>query len=98
MQIQTERTGATLRTGAESYRLGPGSAVRIGYQFVIAQRGMMRFERDVDLDAFDGTEAEEIASAPGNVPGRVNSVREALGENLVLGSISNAASVDFELN
>ena len=98
MQIQTERTGATLRTGAESYRLGPGSAVRIGYQFVIAQRGMMRFERDVDLDAFDGTEAEEIASAPGNVPGRVNSVREALGENLVLGSGFNAASVDFVLN
>lgn len=98
MQIQTERTGATLRTGAESYRLGPGSAVRIGYQFVIEQRGMMRFERDVDLDAFDGTEAEKIASAPGNVPGRVNSVREALGENLVLGSISNAASVDFVLN
>ncbi len=98
MQIQTERTGATLRTGAESYRLGPGSAVRIGYQFVIAQRGMMRFERDVDLDAFDGTEAEEIASAPGNVPGRVNSVREALGENLVLGSGFNPASVDFVLN
>jgi hypothetical protein len=98
MQIQTERTGATLRTGAESYRLGPGSAVRIGYQFVIAQRGMMRFERDVDLDAFDGAKAEEIASAPGNVPGRVNSVREALGENLVLGSGFNAASVDFVLN
>ena len=41
---------------------------------------------------------EEIASAPGNVPGRVNSVREALGENLVLGSGFNAASVDFVLN
>ena len=59
---------------------------------------MMRFERDVDLDAFDGTEAEEIASDHGSVPGRANRVREALGENLVLGDISNAASVDFVLN
>ena len=41
---------------------------------------------------------EEIASDHGSVPGRANRVREALGENLVLGDISNAASVDFVLN
>ncbi len=98
MQIQTERTGATLRTGAESYQLGPGSVVRTGYRFELDQDAMKRFEQDVDLDTFDGTKAEEIASAPGNVPGRVGRVREALGQNLVLGNVSNAASIDFVLN
>ena len=98
MQIQTERTGATLRTGAESYRLGPGSVVRIGYRFELGKDAMKRFEQDVNIDAFDGSAAEEIASDHGSVPGRANRVREALGENLVLGDISNAASVDFVLN
>ena len=98
MQIQTERTGATLRTGAESYRLDPGSVVRIGYRFELGKDAMKRFEQDVNIDAFDGSAAEEIASDHGSVPGRANRVREALGENLVLGDISNAASVDFVLN
>ncbi len=41
---------------------------------------------------------EAIASDPGSVPDRAGRVREALGPNLVLGNISNAASVDFVLN
>ena len=98
VNIETKRTGGILRTGAESYQLGPGSMVKTGYLFEFGVDSMRKFEQKTDLDAFDGTEAEEIASAPGNAPGRAKRVKKALGKPFVIGYGTNIASVDFVLN
>lgn len=98
VKIETERTGATLRTGAESYRLGPGSVVKTGYLFKLGNDDMRKFDRETDLDAFDGTAAEEIATAPGTAPGRADRVKDALGKPFLIGYGRNVASATFVLN
>ena len=98
MQIETERTGVNARMGSASYLLGPGSMVKTRYDFELGIDQMVKFEKNVDLDAFDGTAAEEIASAPGSVPDRAERVKEILGAKHMLGFYTNAVNVDFILN
>lgn len=96
--IEDGRTGVNARMGREAHVLGPGSAVRTRYDFEIGMDDMVKFEKNVDLDAFDGTAAEEVASAPGSVPDRAERVREILGPKHMLGAYSDAVVVDFILN
>lgn len=98
MQIETERTGVNARMGREAHILGPGSMVKTRYSFEIGMDDMAKFEKNVDLDAFDDTEAEEIASATGTVPDRAKRVKEILGPKHMLGAYSDAVAVDFILN
>ena len=98
MTIETERTGASLRVGAQSFVLGPGSAIKTKYTFTIDGPGKRTLDNDVDLDAFDGTQAEEIATAPGSVPDRAKRVKEVLGGTCMLGCGGGAVKADFVLN
>ena len=98
MKIETERTGVALRVGAKSFVLGPGSSIKASYNFEIDSPGMRSLKEGVDLDAFDGTKAEEIATARGSVPDRAARVKEVLGGNCMLGCGRSAVNTDFVLN
>ena len=98
MKIETERTGVNVRMGSSSYVLGPGSAVKTHYGFQIGIGRMKKFEEGLDLDAFDGTKAEEVASNPRNVPDRAGRVKELVGNDKMLGENVDAVDVEFTLN
>ncbi len=98
MKIETERTGGALRVGAKSFVLGPGSSIKASYSFEIDSPGMRNLKEGVDLDVFDGTKAEEIATAQGSVPDRAARVKEVLGGNCMLGRGRGAVKADFVLN
>ena len=98
MNIETERTGVNVRTGSSSYLLGPGSVVKTHYGFLIGIGRMKKFEEGLDLDTFDGTKAEEVASNPRNVPDRAERVKEIIGADYVLGENVDAVDVEFTLN
>ena len=98
MKIETERTGVNVRMGSSSYVLGPGSAVKTNYGFIIGTGKMKKLEKGLDLDAFDGTEAEKVVSAPGSVPDRAGRVKEIIGADYVLGENEDAVDVEFTLN
>ena len=94
MKIEIERTGASLRTGNKSFVLNPGSSIKSSYEFTINSLGMQRLE-EVDLDAFDGSAAEEIASSRENIPDRAGRVKEILGRKHMLGSGGNSVKAGF---
>ena len=59
---------------------------------------MRNLKEGVDLDVFDDTKAEEIATAQGSVPDRAARVKEAIGGNCMLGRGRSAVNTDFVLN
>ena len=72
--------------------------VKTHYGFLIGIGRMKKFEEGLDLDAFDGTKAEEVASAPGSVPDRAGRVKELVGNDKMLGESVDAVDVEFTLN
>ncbi len=98
LNIDAERTGGIVRMGSESFRLEPGSVVKTHFTVNIDTPSMEKLEQNIDLDAFDGTAAEAIASAPGSVPDRSERVKESLGADHMIGGLVTAAKVDFILD
>ncbi len=72
--------------------------VKTHYGFLIGIGRMKKFEEGLDLDTFDGTKAEEVASNPRNVPDRAERVKEIIGADYVLGENVDAVDVEFTLN
>lgn len=68
------------------------------YGFTIGIGRMKKFEEGLDLDTFDGTKAEKIASEPGNVPDRAGRVKELIGNGYMLDENEDAVDVEFTLN
>ena len=62
VSITAERTGSIAHMGSKSFTLKPGSVAKANFVMEIDVDNMKWLDRSFDLDAFDGTEAEEIAS------------------------------------
>ena len=98
VSIMAERTGSIAHMGSKSFTLKPGSVAKANFVMEIDVDNMKWLDRSFDLDAFDGTEAEEIAFGAGRIPNRGPRVKELIPQSLEKIKNNVIAGASFILN
>ena len=98
VSITAERTGSIAHMGSKSFTLKPGSVAKANFVMEIDVDNMKWLDRSFDLDAFDGTEAEEIAFGAGRITNRGPRVKELIPQSLEKIKNNVIAGASFILN